>query len=137
MTASEDETAALAARFASALLPGDIVCLRGGLGAGKSVFARAAIRSLRGDPGLDVPSPTFTLVQVYKTPLAPLWHFDLYRLKNAEEIYELGWEECRAQGIALVEWPERMQPLLPPNRTEILIEGNGDRRVITISVMQS
>jgi tRNA threonylcarbamoyladenosine biosynthesis protein TsaE len=118
----EDETATedLAARVGSLLRPGDVVALRGDLGAGKTSFARALIQSL-GDPDDEVPSPTFTLVQTYETPAGSIWHFDLYRLSGADEVIELGWDEVRADGIALVEWPDRLGSLLPADRLDIQI----------------
>ena len=114
----EAATAALAARLAPRLRPGDIVLLSGDLGAGKSFLARALIRAASGEPELEVPSPTFTLVQMYDLPAGPLWHFDLYRLGAPEEVLELGWDEAR-QGICLVEWPDRLGGLVPPDRLKI------------------
>jgi len=114
----EAATAALAARLAPRLRPGDIVLLSGDLGAGKSFLARALIRAATGEPELEVPSPTFTLVQMYDLPAGPLWHFDLYRLGAPEEVLELGWDEAR-QGICLVEWPDRLGGLIPPDRLKI------------------
>lgn len=123
----EDEaaTAALAARLAPLLRPRDMVALRGDLGAGKTAFARALVRTLSGDPAEEVPSPTFTLVQTYALPGLELWHFDLYRLSAAEEVLELGWEEVRAEGCALVEWPDRLGWLLPPDRLDITLRATG------------
>ena len=114
----EAATAALAARLAALLLPGDIVLLSGDLGTGKSFLARALIRAAAGDPDLEVPSPTFTLVQAYALPTGALWHFDLYRLASPDEVLELGWDEARA-GICLVEWPDRLGPLAPADRLKI------------------
>jgi tRNA threonylcarbamoyladenosine biosynthesis protein TsaE len=91
----EAATAALAARLAALLRPGDIVLLAGDLGAGKSFLARALIRAAAGEPELEVPSPTFTLVQSYDLPAGELWHFDLYRLAAPDEVLELGWDEAR------------------------------------------
>lgn len=116
---SEEETAQHARDFADGLRRGDVVCLYGDLGLGKSVFARALIRHLAGDAALEVPSPTFTLVQTYDTSAGPLWHFDLYRLKDPDEVYELGWEEALAEAINIVEWPERLGYLLPRARIDI------------------
>ena len=82
---SEDDTVALASRLAGVLKPGDVLCLHGDLGMGKSVFARGLIRALSRKPDLDVPNPTFTLVQTYDTNAGDVWHFDLYRLKNPDE----------------------------------------------------
>ena len=104
-------TAALGARLAAELRPGDLVLLSGGLGAGKSALARAMIRALTGDPGLDVPSPSFALVQPYEAGGRPLLHADLYRLREAREMDELGLFD-RADAIVLVEWPERAPELL-------------------------
>lgn len=130
-TRSEDETAALARGLAGRLRRGDVLLLRGDLGAGKSVFARALIRALAGDAGLEVPSPTFTLVQTYDTSAGPVWHFDLYRLKGSADVYELGWEEALADTIAIVEWPERLADLTPPVHLEIGIEiGPSVRRIV-------
>jgi len=121
----EGATQALAAALAVSLRPGDVVCLRGDLGAGKTAFARAAIRALTGDPDEEVPSPTFTLVQTYATPRGTVWHFDLYRLPGPEEVYELGWEDATVDGIVLVEWPDRLGWLLPARRIDVTIEGAG------------
>lgn len=136
VSANEQETAAIAAELARGLKPGDVLCLRGDLGAGKTLFARALIRALARDPQLEVPSPTFTLVQTYDTPAGPVWHFDLYRIEEPEEIYELGWEDAVADGITLVEWPERLDFLAPPDRLEIgfiLVADDANRREITLA----
>jgi tRNA threonylcarbamoyladenosine biosynthesis protein TsaE len=120
----EQATSALACRLGPHLRPGDVVALRGDLGAGKTAFARALIQSL-GDPDDEVPSPTFTLVQTYETPAGSIWHFDLYRLSGPDEVIELGWDEVRADGIALVEWPDRLGSLLPADRLDIAISFGG------------
>ncbi len=104
---SEQETVRIATDFARGLTRGDVVLLDGDLGAGKSVFARAVIRYLSGKADLEVPSPTFTLVQTYDTSVGEVYHFDLYRLKDPDEIFELGWEDA-LKGICLVEWPDRL-----------------------------
>lgn len=123
---SEDDTVALAHRLATMLKPGDVLCLHGNLGMGKSVFARGLIRALAGKPALEVPSPTFTLVQTYDTAAGDVWHFDLYRLKNPDEVYELGWEEGLANAIVIVEWPERLGYLMPPGRIDINLSQAAD-----------
>lgn len=120
----ENATAMLARRLAPALRPGDALALRGDLGAGKTAFARALIRALLDDAEAEVPSPTFTLVQTYDAPAATVWHFDLYRLSGPDEVPELGWDEAAA-GIALVEWPDRLGPLLPPDRLELIMAFDG------------
>lgn len=113
----------------------DIFTLQGPMGAGKSEFARYFIRHLMGDNKLDVPSPTFTLVQTYETRNFPIWHFDLYRLEDAEEIYEIGWEEALSNGVLLIEWPERLGSLLPTKTKQIVIEPTGEE-TRKISYMQ-
>lgn len=120
-SASESETVQFAQNCAAKACHGDIFTLQGPLGAGKSVFARAFIQSLAG-LDTDVPSPTFTLVQNYNTPKGPIWHFDLYRIEDPDEIYEIGWEEALSKGIILIEWPERLGGLLPDKRKEIIFE---------------
>lgn len=132
-TSSETETGIIAARLAEHLRPGDVVALRGTLGAGKSVFARALIRTLCNDLQLEVPSPTFTLAQTYEADLGTVWHFDLYRLLDADDVFEVGWEEARAGGIVLVEWPERIEALLPASRWEVDLTGTLNTRRIVIS----
>ena len=85
------------------------------------------------DPNLIVPSPTFTLVETYDTPLGPYWHFDLYRLETPEQVYELGWEEALAEGVVLVEWPERLGALLPEHLSVTLeVEGDGRRALLDV-----
>jgi tRNA threonylcarbamoyladenosine biosynthesis protein TsaE len=125
----EAATERLGAALARRLRPHDLVALQGGLGVGKTTLARAILRAASGNPALVVPSPTFTLVEVYDTPRGPFWHFDLYRLEAPEQVFELGWEEARADGIALVEWAERLGRLLPEERltVELTIEGDGRR----------
>jgi len=113
----EAATAAFAARVSTLAGPGDIVALKGDLGAGKTTFARGFIRACGGTE--EVPSPTFTLVQVYELGSGTIWHFDLYRVTSPEEAWELGIEDAFAEGISLIEWPERLGPLLPRRRLEI------------------
>jgi len=103
-------TAALGARLARTIAPGDLVLLEGGLGAGKTALARSMIRTLAGDPQLEVPSPSFALVQPYDAGGRPLLHADLYRMRDASEIEELGLFD-RADAIVLVEWAERAPAL--------------------------
>jgi len=111
-------TAALAQTLAACARGGDVIALFGDLGAGKTTFARAFINARPGDPE-EVPSPTFTLLQVYERGPVPVWHFDLYRIERPDEVYELGFEEALVEGIILIEWPERLGPLLPPDRLDL------------------
>lgn len=120
-----DATVDLARRVAALVRPGDVVALTGDLGAGKSAFARAFINALPNPDGTvreeHVPSPTFTLVQVYDRRPATVWHFDLYRLADPAEVVELGWDEARDGGIVLVEWPDRLGPLAPRERLDVTL----------------
>lgn len=125
--ADERATLALGARLAGAAVRGDIFALAGDLGAGKTTLARGFIRALT-TPEEEVPSPTFTLVQTYDTPKGMVWHFDLYRLEDPEEAWELGIEEAFADGISLVEWPERLGALLPARRRAVRLELAGAGR---------
>ena len=118
--ASEAATQALAAEVARRARAGDVIALRGELGSGKTSFARGFIRALgRGDE--EVPSPTFTLVEQYDLDRLQVWHFDLYRLAKPEDAYELGLEEALAGGVLLIEWPERLGPLLPRERLDVTL----------------
>jgi tRNA threonylcarbamoyladenosine biosynthesis protein TsaE len=131
--ADETATAELGATLAARLKPGDVVGLKGELGAGKTTLARAILRAATDDPALIVPSPTFTLVEIYETPHGTYWHFDLYRLEAPEQVFELGWEEARAEGIVLLEWPERLGPLLPKHLSVTLeIDGDGRRALLDV-----
>ena len=128
----EAATDRLGAVLATRLRPRDVVALEGGLGAGKTTLARAILRAAASDPRLVVPSPTFTLVEIYDTPRGAFWHFDLYRLEAPEQVFELGWEDARADGMALVEWAERLGPLLPRERLTVTLATEGDGRRATI-----
>ena len=130
--ADEAATERLGAALAARLRPRDGVALEGGLGAGKTTLARAILRAAAAQPDLVVPSPTFTLVETYETPRGTFWHFDLYRLDGPEQVFELGWEEARADGIALVEWAERLGPLLPPDRLTVALAPEGAGRRATL-----
>ena len=117
----EEATAHLAADVAAMLEPGDTVTLSGDLGAGKTTLARALIRSLAGDATLEVPSPTFSLLQPYDLPRLPVMHFDLYRIGNPDELAEIGFHDTTAGGVTLIEWPERAADLMPADRLDIAL----------------
>lgn len=120
-------TVALGRRLGERLAPGDVVCLSGELGAGKTTLARGAIEawSRRSE---DAPSPTYTLVQTYEGDRGELWHVDLYRLRRPEEAWELGLEDAFADAACLIEWPERLEGKLPPDRLEITLAPQGEGR---------
>ncbi len=129
----EAATERLGTALAARLRRGDVVGLKGPLGSGKTTLARAILRAAAGDNELVVPSPTFTLVEVYETPRGTFWHFDLYRLEEPAQVFELGWEEALAEGIALIEWPERLGDLLPRHLSVILeIDGDGRRALLDV-----
>jgi N-acetylmuramate 1-kinase len=118
----EAATTRLAALVAEWVGPGDLIGLSGDLGAAKTTFARALIRRLTGDSGLEAPSPTFTLMQVYDGPAYPIVHADFYRIRQSEELFNLGWEEAVEGALTLVEWPDRAGDLLNPDRLDIAFE---------------
>jgi N-acetylmuramate 1-kinase len=118
----EVQTGELARFIADELRPGDLVTLSGGLGAGKTTLARAIIRALVGDPSLEVPSPSFTLMQSYEGARAPVVHADFYRIAGPGELLEMGWEEATDGAITLVEWPDRAATALNPSRLEITLD---------------
>ncbi|MEZ5996492.1 MAG: tRNA (adenosine(37)-N6)-threonylcarbamoyltransferase complex ATPase subunit type 1 TsaE [Hyphomonadaceae bacterium] len=125
-------TLALGRRVGAALCPGDVVCLSGGLGAGKTTFARGAIEAWAGGVE-EAPSPTFTLVQTYEGGRGELWHVDLYRLRRPDEAWELGLEEAFVNAATLIEWPERLQGQLPHERLDIRLEPAGEGRTATLT----
>ena len=117
-------TQALARRLAALAHQGDAILLEGDLGAGKTELARGFIRAISGDPSLEVPSPTFTLVQSYDVPGGLLHHFDLWRLSGPAELSELGWDEAR-EGLVLVEWPDRLGDLRPSDALTVALRITG------------
>ncbi len=131
---SADETAELATRIGQCLHPGDVILLEGDIGAGKTHFARSLIQSLLPTPE-DVPSPTFTLVQVYDASQSEIWHADLYRLTSPDEVVELGLVDAFEDAICLVEWPDRLADLQPDSALTLrfsLAEQPGTRHVQAI-----
>ena len=127
-------TAALGAALAEELQPGDLVLLNGDLGAGKTALARAIIRSLADDPDLDVPSPTFALVQPYATPKGAVLHADLYRLGDPREVDELGLLD-NPDAIVLVEWSERSPEIVAAATLELtlVMPPGGAGRHVTVT----
>ncbi len=126
---TEEDTDTLAGRIAEALRPGDVVLLHGPIGAGKSHFARALIRQRLGNPVEEVPSPTFTIVQTYPDANGDIWHCDLYRLGNPEELVELGLDEAFDTAICLIEWPDRLGEARPDHALDLwLSAGEGGHR---------
>lgn len=136
--AGPEATAALAAEFADRLGPGDVVALTGDLGAGKTVFARSLINALGDAAGIEigpVPSPTFTLVQLYELPDFTVYHFDLYRLAAPDEVWETGIEDAFADGVSVIEWADRIDDLLPRQaiRIDLAFGAEDDIRIATVT----
>jgi len=127
---TEDDTRLLAEKFAKLAKKGDIFALFGTLGVGKSTFSRYFIQALT--DAKEIPSPTFTLVQTYDAPLFEIYHYDMYRLKHYEEAFELGIEESFYNGVNLIEWPEKIAPLLPKNIWKITITTKDSCRLFSI-----
>ncbi len=128
----EAATEQLASDLAAILSAGHVVALQGDLGAGKTTLARALIRAIAGEP-IEVPSPTFTLVQEYRDLAIPVVHYDLYRLRDEEELTEIGFGETDRDALVLVEWPERAVGRLPAETLFVAIEAKGEGREVTIS----
>ncbi|MBQ9090404.1 MAG: tRNA (adenosine(37)-N6)-threonylcarbamoyltransferase complex ATPase subunit type 1 TsaE [Alphaproteobacteria bacterium] len=132
IVSSEEETIQIAQNLAQQVSCGMVIALYGTLGAGKTAFCRGFIQSLT-HQSTEVPSPTFTLLQIYDTPLYPVYHFDMYRLKTPDEAYEIGIEDAFAEGVCLIEWPEKLGYLLPKKHISITIDILPDKkRQITI-----
>jgi tRNA threonylcarbamoyladenosine biosynthesis protein TsaE len=120
-------TAGLAKALAARAAARDVIALWGDLGLGKTTFARAFIQNRPGGEAVaEVPSPTFNLVQVYELPEAPVWHFDLYRLTDPEDAWELGIEEAFSTAITLIEWPDRLGGLLPAERLDVALQAGDE-----------
>ena len=117
----EQATLRLMVDVATALEPGDVLTLSGDLGAGKTIFARALIRYLAGDETVEVPSPTFTLMQTYELPRFPLVHADLYRVSGSAELAELGFDDLPEGAVVVLEWPDRAAGFLPPDRIDVAL----------------
>lgn len=130
--ADESASTRLGAVLADVLQPGDVVLLRGGIGAGKTHLARAFIQHRLGRME-DVPSPSFTLVQTYDAEGAEIWHADLYRLSHPDEVMELGLDAAFDSAICLVEWPDRLGDLAPATALNIALSPSGDGRLAECS----
>ncbi len=131
---NQSQTEACAEQIAKLATQGDVIALHGDLGVGKSVFSRAFIRALTSQDE-EVPSPTFTLVQIYNTDDTEIYHFDMYRLDSPDDSLELGIEEAFADGISLIEWPSKLGTYLPWNCLNIdITPGEGEsQRTLTFS----
>src|SRR5205823_12205470 len=128
---TEGEMREFGRRLGETLQAGDVVCLTGPLGAGKTTLAQGIAEGL----GVTEPvsSPTFTLVQEYAGRV-PVFHLDVYRLRSLDELWDLSFEDLRAApGVMLIEWPERIAPALPADRLEVEIAPDGDAREVTIN----
>jgi len=125
-------TEALAHRLAPHLRAGDVVLLSGDIGAGKSSFARAVIRARVGAE-TEVPSPTYTLVQVYDDEQTPIWHADLYRISEISDVHELGLADAMDHAICLIEWPERAMGLWPETALQLAFAPQDAGRNVTVS----
>ena len=128
----QDGLERVARSVAATLRAGDAVLLSGPLGAGKSTFARALLRTACGDPAMDVPSPSYTLVQTYEAAGLALHHFDLWRLDGPDGLAELGWDDARG-GVVVVEWPDRLGALAPMAAVRVLLEITGATRRLTMT----
>ncbi|MCE3231842.1 MAG: hypothetical protein K0R98_99 [Rickettsiaceae bacterium] len=133
---SLSQTQALAEKIAALTQKGDVITLQGDLGAGKTAFAQFFINSLLTDPQ-DVTSPTFNLVHPYETQNFTIWHFDLYRLKNPQEIEEIGLYDALDNGVSLIEWPEIIDDMLPSDRLLVKLSLQDGDRVAQLEAMGS
>lgn len=129
---TETALISLGRRLAPALRPGDTLLLSGDLGAGKSTLARAIIAAVLPAPE-DIPSPTFTLVQVYNGQNGDIWHCDLYRLTGPDHLDELGLTEAFETAICLVEWPDRLDGFAPADAAQFHLSGRGDTRRLEVT----
>ena len=120
---TDEATRLLGGKIAKTIHPGDCIALRGDLGSGKTVLARGLIRNFCDNQDLSVSSPSYSLVQPYESPTGiPLWHFDLYRMKHRQEVFEAGFDDELNVGITLIEWPEILGDWLPPEHLNIELQ---------------
>ncbi len=123
---SPKETENIAKAFSKELKAGDVICLNGDLGTGKTAFVQGLVKAL----GYSEPisSPTFTIVNCYESAVFPIYHFDVYRIEDSDEMYEIGYEEyVNGDGLTLIEWSEKISDILPSHRYEITIKKNYDK----------
>lgn len=128
----QEQTKKFASKVAKISESGDIITFSGNLGVGKTSFIQYFIRSLS-DKEVEVTSPTFNLLHIYQVNSLEIWHFDLYRLKKKEEVYEIGIEDAFDKGLSLIEWPEIIIDILPKNRLDLKIEFTEEKEARIIS----
>lgn len=122
---SPEDTAKVASKFADTLKSGDVVCMNGDLGVGKTAFVQSLAKAL----GVNeyISSPTFTIVNQYEGRI-PLYHFDVYRIEDSEEMFDIGYEEyINGDGVCVIEWSNKIEDILPENRYDIYIEKDYDK----------
>jgi len=127
----ENATLALGAKLMKFLSPGHTVALTGDLGAGKTTLVRGMLQSVLGE--IEVPSPTFTLVQTYEVRNFEVWHCDMYRLERPQDGYELGLLDAFEDAVCLIEWPDKIAPLLPKDIFEVDFQFEGEGRIAKLS----
>lgn len=129
--ATDSDTRILGRQIAGRVKKGDVIALSGDLGAGKTTFARGLIQALVGET--DVPSPTYTLIQIYDAPNFKIWHCDFYRLKSPEEVLELGLLEAMEKTVCLIEWADHIGEYLPTDHKTVHIRFDGDGRIADVT----
>ena len=127
----ENATLALGAKLMKFLSPGHTVALTGDLGAGKTTLVRGMLQSVLGE--IEVPSPTFTLVQTYEVRNFEVWHCDMYRLERPQDGYELGLLDAFEDAVCLIEWPDKIAPLLPKDIFAVDLQFEGECRIAKLS----
>ncbi len=132
---TENNTKKLAIELSSKINKGDIILLYGNLGIGKTYFTRCLIKALTNETEI-VPSPTFTIIQTYQTQKGELSHYDLYRIKDKEELIEIGLYESLKNNITIIEWPEIIEDYITKNYHPIKIYFNFEKENRTISIIK-
>lgn len=132
LLSNNQETLALGARLSTHLRVGDVVALHGGLGAGKTTLVRGLLQALLGED-CEVPSPTYTLVQIYETDIGEVWHGDMYRLSRPEDGEELGLFDAFEDAICLIEWPDKLGDFWPRDALSLTLDFHGEGRMATLS----